>query len=66
MLFAIAMTAGRLTGDAVTAGLRGRATLFWSGVVAVAGLIVLLTAPVRALVPLHSGFDRLPRPLRYA
>jgi hypothetical protein len=54
MLFAIAMTAGRLTGDAVTAGLRGRATLFWSGVVAVAGLIALLTAPVRALA--MAGF----------
>jgi predicted MFS family arabinose efflux permease len=45
MLFAIAMTVGRLTGDAVTVRIGDRATLFWGGVVAVAGFIVLLTAP---------------------
>lgn len=49
MLFAIAMTAGRLTGDAVTARIGDRATLFWSGIVAVAGFLVLLTASVAAL-----------------
>lgn len=49
MVFAIAMTVGRLTGDAVTTRLGDRATLFWSGIVAVAGFIVLLTAPVAAL-----------------
>ena len=54
MLFAIAMTAGRLTGDTVTARLGDRATLFWSGIVAVAGFVVLLTAPVAAFA--MAGF----------
>jgi predicted MFS family arabinose efflux permease len=54
MLFAIAMTAGRLTGDAVTARLGDCATLFWSGIVAVAGFVALLTAPVAALA--MAGF----------
>jgi len=49
MLFAISMTVGRLTGDAVTARIGDRATLFWSGILAVAGFVVLLTAPVSAL-----------------
>jgi predicted MFS family arabinose efflux permease len=54
MLFAIAMTVGRLTGDAVTARIGDRATLFWSGILAVAGFVVLLTAPVAALA--MAGF----------
>jgi predicted MFS family arabinose efflux permease len=54
MLFAIAMTAGRLTGDAVTARFGDRATLFWSGILAVAGFVVLLTAPIAALA--MAGF----------
>jgi predicted MFS family arabinose efflux permease len=54
MLFAIAMTAGRLTGDAVTARIGDRATLFWSGILAVTGFVVLLTAPVAALA--MAGF----------
>jgi predicted MFS family arabinose efflux permease len=45
MLFAIAMTVGRLTGDAVTVRIGDRATLFWGGILAVAGFVVLLTAP---------------------
>ena len=49
MLFAIAMTVGRLTGDAVTLRIGDRATLFWGGVVAVAGFVVLLTAPFAPL-----------------
>jgi predicted MFS family arabinose efflux permease len=49
MLFAIAMTAGRLTGDAVTVRIGDRATLFWGGGVAVAGFVVLLTAPFAPL-----------------
>src|SRR5262252_4381054 len=49
MLFAIAMTVGRLTGDAVTARIGDRATLFWSGILAVAGFVVLLTAAVATL-----------------
>ena len=49
MLFAIAMTVGRLTGDAVTGRIGDRATLFWGGVVAVAGFVVLLTVPFAPL-----------------
>ena len=49
MLFAIAMTVGRLTGDAVTARIGDRATLFWGGALAVAGFVVLLTAPFAPL-----------------
>jgi predicted MFS family arabinose efflux permease len=45
MLFSIAMTIGRLTGDSVTTRIGDRATLFWGGVLAVAGFTVLLTAP---------------------
>jgi predicted MFS family arabinose efflux permease len=54
MLFAIAMTVGRFTGDAVTVRIGDRATLFWSGILAVAGFVVLLTAPVAALA--MAGF----------
>jgi predicted MFS family arabinose efflux permease len=49
MLFSIAMTVGRLTGDAVTARIGDRATLIWGGVVAVAGFAVVLVAPIAAL-----------------
>ncbi|QBR01332.1 MFS transporter [Paraburkholderia pallida] len=49
MLFAIAMTAGRLTGDAVTARIGDRATLVWGGVVAAGGFVVLLASPFAAL-----------------
>lgn len=45
MLFSIAMTIGRLTGDSVTIRIGDRATLFWGGVLAVAGFTVLLTVP---------------------
>ncbi|MBN9510697.1 MAG: MFS transporter [Alphaproteobacteria bacterium] len=54
MLFAIAMTFGRLTGDAVTARIGDRPTLFWSGVLAVVGFVVLLTAQAAALA--MAGF----------
>lgn len=54
MLFAIAMTVGRFTGDAVTVRIGDRATLFWSGILAVAGFVVLLMAPVVALA--MAGF----------
>jgi sugar phosphate permease len=46
MLFSVAMTAGRLSGDAVTARIGDRRTVFWGGSLAVAGFVVLLTAPV--------------------
>ena len=49
LLFAVAMTIGRLTGDAVTVRIGDRSTLFCGGVLAVAGFVVLLTASVAAL-----------------
>ncbi len=49
MLFSIAMTAGRFTGDALTARLGDRAMMLWGSVVAILGFIVLLTAPVVAV-----------------
>jgi MFS family permease len=48
-VFAVAMTVGRLTGDAVVARLGDRRTMFWGGILAIVGYIVLLTAPVAAL-----------------
>ena len=47
-LFAAAMTCGRLSGDWVTARIGDRKTLIAGGFIAVAGFIVLLTAPVAA------------------
>lgn len=54
MLFSIAMTAGRLTGDRLVTRLGNRPVLVGGGAVTVAGFIVLLTAP-GALLPL-CGF----------
>lgn len=54
MLFAIAMAAGRLTGDAVISRIGERRALFWGGMVAVAGFAVLLEAPVAFLA--MAGF----------
>ncbi len=54
MLFAIAMTAGRLGGDAVTARFGDRAILLWGGIVAVAGFAVLLLSPFAILA--MAGF----------
>lgn len=48
-VFAIAMTAGRLTGDAVVGRLGDRRTILWGGLLALVGYVVLLTAPVAAL-----------------
>lgn len=45
-VFAVAMTFGRLTGDAVVARLGDRRTMVWGGLLAIAGYAVLLTAPV--------------------
>jgi predicted MFS family arabinose efflux permease len=44
-VFAVAMTIGRLTGDAVVARLGDRRTMFWGGLLAIMGYVVLLTAP---------------------
>lgn len=49
ILFAVAMTIGRLLGDRLTAWLGDRATLICGGLVAVLGFVVLLTAPIAAL-----------------
>ncbi|MCC7007911.1 MAG: MFS transporter [Acidobacteria bacterium] len=46
MLFAIAMTAGRLVGDALTARLGDGPTLLWGSGLAIAGFVVLLAVPV--------------------
>lgn len=54
ILFAIAMTTARLTGDALTARLGDRATLFWGGVVAIVGFVIVLASPIRLLA--LSGF----------
>ncbi len=52
ILFAIAMTTGRLLGDALTARLGDYRTLLGGGLVAVAGFAVLLSVPV---VPIALG-----------
>lgn len=46
MLFAITMTVGRFRGDAVAAKIGDQALLFWGGVLALAGFVVLLVVPV--------------------
>ena len=53
-IFAIAMTAGRLGGDFVTARVGDRATLFWGGLATIAGFALLLTAPIAPVA--LSGF----------
>jgi predicted MFS family arabinose efflux permease len=54
MLFAVAMTAGRLVGDRITARIGDRSTLFWGGILAIAGFVLLLTAPLAAMA--MAGF----------
>jgi hypothetical protein len=46
MLFSIAMTTGRFGGDKITSHFGDRQTMFWGGVAAVAGFVVVLTVPV--------------------
>lgn len=53
-VFAVAMTFGRLTGDAVVARLGDRRTMLWGGLLAIAGYVVLLTAPVATVA--FAGF----------
>lgn len=48
-VFAIAMTIGRLTGDAVVARLGDRRTVLWGGLLAVVGYAIMLVAPVAPL-----------------
>jgi hypothetical protein len=54
MLFAIAMTAGRFTGDAVVARIGDDATLAGGGIIAITGFVLMLTAP--NTVPAMVGF----------
>ncbi len=54
MLFSIAMTAGRLGGDAVTARIGDRRTLLWGSLIAIMGFVVLLAAPIAAIA--MAGF----------
>jgi len=54
ILFAIAMTVGRLFGDGIAARIGDRAVLVWGGAVSVAGFVLLLAAPVAAVA--MSGF----------
>jgi len=49
MLFAIAMTIGRLSGDAIIARIGDGPALVWGGVVAVVGFAALLLAPNAAI-----------------
>lgn len=49
MLFSIAMTLMRFTGDALTARLGDRAIMLWGSLVAIAGFVLLLLAPVVAV-----------------
>ena len=49
MMFSVAMTVGRLTGDALIARIGDRAALVWGGLLAIAGFLVLLMAPIAAM-----------------
>jgi predicted MFS family arabinose efflux permease len=54
MLFSIAMTTGRLSGDAIVTRLGPRRMLITGGLVAVAGFVVLLAQPLRPIA--MAGF----------
>lgn len=54
ILFAIAMTIGRFSGDAMTARLGDRATLIWGGIVAITGFAIILLCPITLIA--MSGF----------
>jgi hypothetical protein len=49
MLFSIAMTAGRLGGDAVVARIGDRATMIGGSCIAISGFAILLTGPIAAI-----------------
>jgi predicted MFS family arabinose efflux permease len=48
VLFSVAMTLARFAGDALTARIGDRATMVWGGLIAIAGFVVVLEAPVAA------------------
>lgn len=54
IVFSVAMTMGRLGGDAVVARIGDRTTLFWGSLIAVAGFAILLTASAAAVA--MAGF----------
>jgi hypothetical protein len=54
MVFSIAMTVMRLTGDVVVGRIGDRAILFWGSLISIAGFVLVLTAPVVALA--MAGF----------
>ena len=54
MLFAAAMTIGRLTGDRLVSALGGFRILLWGGIAAVAGFVMILAMP--GMVGVFSGF----------
>lgn len=53
-IFAIAMTAGRFSGDSVSTRVGDRAILFWGGLVTIGGFALVLLAPMAFLA--MSGF----------
>ena len=54
VLFSIAMTVMRFTGDALTARIGDRAIMIWGSLVAIVGFVVVLLAPVVAVA--MAGF----------
>jgi len=48
-VFAVAMTTGRLTGDAVVARFGDRRTMLWGGLLSIVGYIVLLLGPTASI-----------------
>jgi predicted MFS family arabinose efflux permease len=54
VLFSIAMTTGRFAGDTIVARVGDRATLFWGSLIAIAGFVTLVVAPVAAVA--MAGF----------
>lgn len=45
MLFSVAMLTGRFTGDAVCARLGDRLVMLWGGILAITGILTVITAP---------------------
>jgi predicted MFS family arabinose efflux permease len=55
MLFSIAMTVGRLSGDAIAARIGDRTLLFWGALFSVAGFLIVSASPI-ALITLMGFF----------
>ena len=54
VLFSVAMTLARFSGDALTARIGDRATMIWGGLIAIGGFVVVLVSPVAAMA--MAGF----------